>query len=204
MRRRFAFLLVSMLVAVSAVSVFTRFSSGSAEPVLDPASEQAALASPDGGPESVVTPGPEGDLDVDAAAEAGQDVDAGGLDPRLEEALDRARQAASADGIELPVSSGYRSPGEQARLLEAELADRGSWEEATRWVFPPDRSMHVRGLAIDIDSGPGADWLERNGAAFGFCKTLGWEWWHFEWRQRWEQDETCPAPAQTLDAAPEQ
>jgi hypothetical protein len=37
--------------------------------------------------------------------------------------------------------------------------------DALRWVFPPHRSMHVRGLAVDIDSGPGADWLERHGAA---------------------------------------
>jgi hypothetical protein len=62
--------------------------------------------------------------------------------------------------------------------------------------------MHVRGLAIDVGDGPAADWLAAEGARFGLCKTMAWEWWHFEWRERWEATRTCPAPALTPGDAP--
>lgn len=142
-----------------------------------------------------------GGVDVEVALANASDVDAGGLVPELVAALERARDAASADGIELPVASGYRSPREQALLLDEELAERGDLDEALYWVFAPEHSMHVRGLAIDINSGPGADWLETNGAQFGLCKTLAWEWWHFEWRDHWEQQGVCPALAETPEDA---
>ena len=63
--------------------------------------------------------------------------------------------------------------------------------------------MHVQGLAIDVGDGPAADWLTDEGARFGLCRTLAWEWWHFEWRQRWEAARACPAPAQTPEDAPQ-
>jgi hypothetical protein len=55
--------------------------------------------------------------------------------------------------------------------------------------------MHVRGLAIDVGDGPAADWLAAEGHRFGLCRTLDWEWWHFEWRADWEAAGDCPAPA---------
>ena len=87
-------------------------------------------------------------------------------------------------------------------MFDAEVAKRGSLAEAQRWVFPPDKSMHVQGLAIDVGDGPAADWLVDEGARFGLCRTLAWEWWHFEWRERWEATGACPAPAQVPDDAP--
>ncbi|MTV24103.1 M15 family metallopeptidase [Nitriliruptoraceae bacterium ZYF776] len=120
----------------------------------------------------------------------------------LEAALDAARGEATALGLELPVSSGYRSASEQLALLEAEIESRGSREEALWWVAPPASSMHVRGLAVDINHGPSADWLLEHGARFGLCKTLAWEWWHFEWRRAWQDEGACPAPATTPDEAP--
>jgi zinc D-Ala-D-Ala carboxypeptidase len=133
---------------------------------------------------------------------AGRAVDAGGLHPGLQAALDAARTDAAADGIELPVASGYRSAEEQLANLEEEIEERGSAEEALWWVFTPERSMHVRGLAIDVGSGPAADWLQINGARYGLCKTLDWEWWHVEWRQRWQDAGDCPPPARSPDEAP--
>jgi hypothetical protein len=122
-----------------------------------------------------------------------------GLHDGLIDALAQARAAAD---IELPVSSGFRTVEEQLSKLDAAIAEHGSREEAERWVFPPEKSMHTKGLAIDIGSGPAADWLQIHGAAFGICQTLSWEWWHFEWRQSWEEAGSCPAPADTPDAAP--
>lgn len=143
--------------------------------------------------------------DLDARADllaAGRAVDAGGLDPGLEAALAEARRLAATVGVELPVASGHRSAEEQLDTLEAEIERRGSTEEALRWVFTPDRSMHVRGLAIDINGGPGADWLDAHGARYGLCRTLEWEWWHFEWRQRWQDEGRCPPPVTDPADAP--
>ena len=125
-----------------------------------------------------------------------------GLQPGLVDAFGRAQASAADDGYHLRITSGFRTAKEQAALLETEVAERGSLEEALWWVFPPDRSMHVQGLAIDVGDGPAADWLDEEGARFGLCRTLSWEWWHFEWRQRWEAAGACPAPAQTPDDAP--
>ena len=125
-----------------------------------------------------------------------------GLDPGLVGAFGRAKAEAADAGHELTITSGFRTAEEQAAMLEAEVAERGSLEEALWWVFPPDRSMHVQGLAIDVGDGPAADWLADEGARFGLCRTLAWEWWHFEWRERWEAAGDCPAPAQTPEDAP--
>jgi LAS superfamily LD-carboxypeptidase LdcB len=114
------------------------------------------------------------------------------LHPGMQSALGRATEGARAEGVELPIASGYRSAEEQAVLLEEAIAKYGSQSEAQRWVFPPDRSMHVRGLAVDIAEGPSADWLKVHGHLYGLCQTLSWEWWHFEWRQTWEDSQSCP------------
>lgn len=125
-----------------------------------------------------------------------------GLDPGLVSAFRRAKAEAADAGHELTITSGFRTAEEQAAMLEAEVAERGSLDEALWWVFPPDRSMHVQGLAIDVGDGPAADWLVDEGARFGLCKTIAWEWWHFEWREHWEAAGACPPPAQTPDDAP--
>lgn len=153
-------------------------------------------------PPGTVVLTPDGAIDVAATAAAAQHLDAGGMQPGLVAALADARAAAGERGITLPVSSGYRSAGEQAENLARELRERGDLQTALRWVFAPDRSMHVRGLAIDVNSGPAADWLHVHGRRFGLCKTLAWEWWHFEWREAWQRDAACPPPAQTPDGAP--
>jgi zinc D-Ala-D-Ala carboxypeptidase len=118
-----------------------------------------------------------------------------GLDPGLVDAFDRAMVAAVDAGHALTITDGFRTVAEQQALFDAEVQERGSVEEASRWVFPPDRSMHVRGLAIDVGDGPAADWLSAEGDRFGLCQTLDWEWWHFEWRPEWEAAGDCPAPA---------
>lgn len=125
------------------------------------------------------------------------------LQPGLVDAFRRAQAGAASAGHDLTITSGSRTAEEQAGLLDAEVAERGSLEEALWWVFPPDRSMHVQGLAIDVADGPAAAWLAEHGARFGLCRTLSWEWWHFEWRQRWEAAGTCPEPAQTPEDAPQ-
>lgn len=115
-----------------------------------------------------------------------------GLDAGLVDAFRDAQRAAAEAGHALTITSGYRSAARQRELLEEAIVEHGSVAEATRWVFPPERSMHVQGLAIDVGDGPAAEWLAEDGSRFGICHTLAWEWWHFEWRARWERDGTCP------------
>ena len=74
-------------------------------------------------PGTVIRTAADGGIDVEATAAAAAAIDAGGLAAGLEAALGRARAAASADSIELPVASGYRSAHEQTTLLVQELAE---------------------------------------------------------------------------------
>jgi D-alanyl-D-alanine carboxypeptidase len=124
-----------------------------------------------------------------------------GLHPGLAAALDAAVDDARRSGHHLSVTSGYRTVAEQEALLADAIAEHGQ-REALRWVFPPERSMHVRGLAVDVGDGPAARWLDDHGARFGLCRTLAWEWWHFEWRRAWEDSGTCPAPVHHPADAP--
>lgn len=125
-----------------------------------------------------------------------------GLDPGLVAAVDQASAAAAADGHTLVINSGYRTPERQQELLAEAVEKHGSLEVASRWVFTPEKSMHVQGLAVDVGDGPAADWLDANGALWGLCRTLDWEWWHFEWRARWQQDQACPGPVDEPADAP--
>lgn len=118
-----------------------------------------------------------------------------GLNPGLVAAFEQASAAAADAGHNLTITDGFRTTAQQQALFEAEVQERGSVEEALRWVLPPDQSMHVQGLAVDVGDGPAADWLLAEGDRFGLCRTLEWEWWHFEWRPEWESSADCPAPA---------
>lgn len=113
-----------------------------------------------------------------------------GLDPELERRFAGAVEAAAADGVEMTLTSGWRSAEDQAALVETALATHGSAEEAHRWVLPPERSAHVAGLAIDVGPTDGALWLEQHGAQHGLCRVYANELWHFE--PVVEPGGTCP------------
>lgn len=128
--------------------------------------------------------------DAPVAAATPSPPAATGLDPELERRFDAARAAADADGVELRLTSGWRTAAEQQRLVEAALERYGSAQEAHRWVLPPETSEHVAGLAIDVGPTDGALWLEQHGAEFGLCRTYANELWHFE--AATEPGGTCP------------
>ena len=124
-----------------------------------------------------------------------------GLDSGLVAALEAAVPAARRAGHDLFVTTGFRTVAEQETLLGDAIAEHGP-TEALRWVFPPEKSMHVRGLAVDVGDRPAAQWLDDHGARFGLCRTLAWEWWHFEWRAAWRASSTCPDPVDDPADAP--
>jgi zinc D-Ala-D-Ala carboxypeptidase len=104
------------------------------------------------------------------------------LDPALLGAVRGAATAATADGVELLVDSGWRSRAYQEQLLRQAVAKYGSREEAARWVATPKTSAHVSGDAVDIGPVAAAAWLAEHGAAYGLCRIYANEPWHYELR----------------------
>lgn len=115
------------------------------------------------------------------------------LDPSLRTAVQRAAEAAAAEGIELVVNSGWRSNDEQARLFDEAVATHGSAQEAARWVAPAQTSTHVSGMAVDVGGLEATIWLGDRGSDFGLCRTYANENWHFEYRAEAIGGE-CPPP----------
>ncbi|MGY1809149.1 M15 family metallopeptidase [Blastococcus sp. SYSU D00669] len=104
------------------------------------------------------------------------------LDPELLRALRAAATDAARDGVELHVTSGWRSPEYQDQLLREAVAEHGSEAEAARWVATSDTSPHVSGDAVDIGHADATAWLSRHGARYGLCRIYGNEPWHLELR----------------------
>ena len=113
------------------------------------------------------------------------------LDPALLAALRTAAADAGGDGVEFLVTSGWRSPGYQERLLQEAVSKYGSEQEAARWVATPDTSTHVAGDGVDLGSDATA-WLSERGADYGLCQIYGNEPWHYELRPD-AAAQGCPA-----------
>jgi len=104
------------------------------------------------------------------------------LDPALLRALRRAATDAAADGVELVVNSGWRSPAYEDELRREAIARYGSAAKAARWVATGTTSPHVSGDAVDIGPADATPWLSAHGAACGLCQIYGNEPWHYELR----------------------
>jgi D-alanyl-D-alanine carboxypeptidase len=116
-------------------------------------------------------------LDVELLAPALFSGAAQNLHPALARAVDHLIEAA--DGA-VTVTSGYRSSARQAQLYGAALEKWESPEIADNWVAPPGRSMHERGLAVDL----GGDLALATGLIASLdlplYRPLPNEPWHFE------------------------
>jgi len=104
------------------------------------------------------------------------------LDPALLRAVRRAATDAAADGVELVVNSGWRSPAYEDELRREAIARYGSAAKAARWVATGTTSPHVSGDAVDIGPADATPWLSAHGAAYGLCQIYGNEPWHYELR----------------------
>ena len=94
--------------------------------------------------------------------------------PAVAAAFDLMDAAANAAGVDLVVTSGFRSDAEQA-ILFARHPD-------PRWVAPPGRSRHRDATELDLNMGDGGRahaWLRANGGRFGFVQRYSWEPWHW-------------------------
>jgi hypothetical protein len=88
-------------------------------------------------------------------------------------------KAAEGAGLNMRLNSGFRTPQEQAYLYNCyKTCSCNSCSEAAS----PGWSNHQSGHALDINvSGGVLGWLNANGGAFGFKRTVASETWHWEW-----------------------
>jgi len=104
----------------------------------------------------------------------------GNLAPELRAAVQHASTDAARDGVDLMISSGWRSVRYQQSLLDAAIAQYGSEAEARRWVNTPEKSTHVTGKAVDIGPTAADLWLRQHGNRYGLCQIYANEMWHYE------------------------
>ena len=90
------------------------------------------------------------------------------------------QQAAAAAGVTLSVVSGFRTMAEQQYLYACYVNCNCN---NCNLAAQPGYSNHQSGHALDLNtSAPGVlNWLNANGAAFGFSRTVPSEAWHWEW-----------------------
>ena len=113
-----------------------------------------------------------------------------GLNPEFASRVANMLVAAEADGIDLRITSAYRSNELQAALFARAVERYGSEAAARKWVAPPGRSQHNTGMAVDFASASGgllrdagsaeAKWLQANAERFGLHLPMSWEPWQVE------------------------
>lgn len=136
-------------------------------------------------------PAPKVDLSAYAVGGAAARPDSfSGLNTEFHDRVGAMVQAAAADGIDLKITSAYRSPELQAQLWQAALEKYGDPEIADNWVARPGMSKHNEGLAVDFAgknggllrdaNSPEAQWIKANAARFGLDVPLSNEPWQVE------------------------
>lgn len=88
----------------------------------------------------------------------------------------------AASGGRITITSGFRSPERQAELFRAAVAKYGSEAAARKWVAPPGKSNHGKGIAADLGFADASarEWAHANAARFGLHFPMSWEPWHIE------------------------
>src|SRR5436305_287761 len=88
------------------------------------------------------------------------------LQPAVRHAFAVARRDAALQGVDLHITSGWRSHEEQAALFAAAIRKYGSAAAASHWVLPAGESAHERGAAIDVGPADAAAWLDTHGVHY--------------------------------------
>ena len=101
-----------------------------------------------------------------------------GLNPAFAECLAKFIKAGQAAGQSMRINSGYRSPTRQAELFNQAVSKYGSESAARKWVAPPGKSNHGRGIAADLSNSGG--WAHANAGKFGLNFRMSHEPWHVE------------------------
>ncbi|WP_236725364.1 D-alanyl-D-alanine carboxypeptidase family protein [Amycolatopsis orientalis] len=104
-----------------------------------------------------------------------------GMRPDVVDAWKALLAKAKAQNITLCVNDGKRSRAQQQREFDKAVERFGSVEQAKKWALQPETSMHVKGIAVDIQPLNSAIWVDKNGGALGWCRRYDNEKWHFEY-----------------------
>ena len=104
----------------------------------------------------------------------------GFVEPALLAAIQDAANAAAAQGVDVQLTSGWRSKGFQQRLFDQAVTTYGNADLAAQFVASPEKSMHVFGKAVDVGPVVADQWMIANGSRFGLCQIYANEIWHFE------------------------
>lgn len=143
---------------------------------------------------SVVKEGCGSDLSLGAGKISAPKIDASDLNIYVKNRFLAAQSKARKEGINLVITSGFRTADRQEYLFKRAIEKYGSAKEASKWVLPPNKSHHPDGIALDVNY-PGnqveTKWLEKNGFKYGLCRVYKNEWWHFE--PLVAPGEKCPA-----------
>ena len=143
---------------------------------------------------SVVKEGCGSDLSLGAGKISEPKTEASDLNIYVKNRFLAAQSKARKEGINLVITSGFRTADRQEYLFKRAIAKYGSAKEASKWVLPPNKSHHPDGIALDVNY-PGnqveTKWLEKNGFKYGLCRVYKNEWWHFE--PLVAPGEKCPA-----------
>jgi len=91
--------------------------------------------------------------------------------PDVALAFDRMAAAARADGVDLLITSAFRTDAEQAALFAA--------HPDPKWVAPPGKSLHRLGTELDLGPSAAYRWLAANAGRFHFLQRYSWEPWHY-------------------------
>lgn len=104
------------------------------------------------------------------------------LDADFQSRLDALMRDAQAQGHNIGIGSGYRTPERQAQLYQEAVEKYGSEAEARKHVAPPGHSFHNKGLAADLSySSPEAQrWVAANAGNYGLHFPMSYENWHVE------------------------
>lgn len=106
------------------------------------------------------------------------DVDGVVVEERTARAFASMADAAANDGVELELTSGFRTNERQAELYAEYLHDAGAL------AAKPGYSNHQSGRALDINvwNWTVYEWLDAHAATYGFKRTVPSEPWHWEFR----------------------
>ena len=108
------------------------------------------------------------------------EIDAKPVELATANAYAQMQAAAADDGIDIRVLSGFRSQGEQQYLYDCYM--NCNCNNCNLAAYP-GHSNHQSGLALDLNTQTYGvlHWLNRNGARFGFMRTVPSEDWHWEY-----------------------
>lgn len=81
-------------------------------------------------------------------------------------------------GGRVRIVSGFRSPERQKQLWDAAVKKYGSEKAARKWVAPPGKSNHGRGIAVDL--GGDLALAAKLATKYGLHRPMAHEPWHFE------------------------